>query len=167
MAIRVPPGGWPPQPDPCANFTPYQCYCTSFSGPSATASGVTPGYYSCSAYSTSNAQVGSGCYKNESLSATYNPPYVSYEPRLRLERSVGGSVSVINTLVLSSEPRSLKVTTNGSTINVYAYSSASQVGQIGFFGHDAGEATRTSYVGIVKAQVAANQGTALDNFQAE
>lgn len=136
--------------------------CTS----AGLAQGTSPGYYSCS-YPGSNYQTGSACYNVTTQSATYNPPYVSYAPRLRLSRSVAGTVSTINTVNASAEIRSIKVVTNNETVNVYGYSDAGSATQIGYFSHNATGATKSNYVGIVKTDVAYGQGTALDNFIAE
>lgn len=141
------------------------CYCTVCYG-AALVPYTNPGYYSCP-YPGSNYTSGSSCYKRETLAATYNPPFVSYEPRLRLERSVAGTVTPIKTIVIPSASKSIKVSTSGDNINVYSYSSPNAVTQTGYLGHAAAGATKTSYVGIVKATVASSQGTAVDNIKVE
>lgn len=141
------------------------CPCQRCTG-AGLAQGTSPGYYSCS-YPGSNYQTGSACYNVTTQNATYNPPYVSYAPRLRLSRSVAGTVSTVNTINVSSEIRSIKVVTNNEIVNVYAYSGAGATSQTGYFSHNAAGATKSNYVGIIKTDVVSGQGTTLDNFIAE
>lgn len=141
------------------------CPCQRCTG-APMASGTSPGYYSCG-YAGSNYQSGSSCYNVTTQNATYNPPFVSYAPRLRLSKSVAGTVSTVNTINVSAEIRSIKVVTNNDTINVYGYSGTGSTSQIGYFNHNASGATKANYVGIIKTDVASLQGNTLDNFLAE
>lgn len=136
----------------------------TLSGTTCTVSGR--GYYCPSGGSL----VGDTCtitYSN--IAATLNPSSTSYPSTLRIYRNLSGVISTVFNQDVSSDAKSMKVTTSGNNINVSLYNTANLSGsRIASLTYTAAAPIKARGVGIAKnGQQAQRNGTRIDNFKAE
>jgi hypothetical protein len=160
--------------------------CTTTSSYPATQTGQTQTGYSCPSGSTQNGSTcsypgrgyycpqggtrnGTTCTLSESQSATFNPASTSYPSVIRIFRNLSGTITQVFTQDVSSDPRSMEVSTSGANITVALYSAAGLGGsRIASVVHNSGSSIRTRGVGIAKnGNQVQRQGSTVDNFRAE
>lgn len=148
-------------PPPCSGS------CTLTKAASIQTTSPTPAYYGCpqggSLISATTCFV-----QPPSYTASYQPPYTTYPKYIRTVRAVAGVVTAVKNVSLSSEARSLKVSTVRNEIRASAYSAANLGGNlINSSTYVAGEVTKTTTIGIIKGPSDQGQASAVDNFKAE
>lgn len=112
---------------------------------------------------------GNKCSTTESQNATFNPATTSYPSVIRIFRNLSGTITQVFTQDVSSDPRSMEVSTSGANITVALYSAAGLGGsRIASVVHNSGSSIRTRGVGIAKnGNQVQRQGSTVDNFRAE
>lgn len=158
--------------DTCTRIT-YGCpavsgYSVSRSGSTCTYTGLPP---ACpSSYTRNSNELGSGaeCSRTLYQSAIFVPSSTSYPAVIRVYKVVNGSGSVEYQVDTGQDPRSMQLTTTGSTVAVKLYS-GSQLGGTRYQSRSftAANAAKSAAVGIIKRGQQTSQGTAIDNFRAE
>ena len=120
-------------------------------------------------YCASGVQTGNTCVLTETRTATFFPATTSYPSVIRIYKNAEGTITQAYTKDISSDPKSMEVSTSGSNITVQLYSAANLGGsRIDSVVYNSGSSLRTRGVGIAKnGNQVQRQGIAIDNFRAE
>jgi hypothetical protein len=143
------PSGCPPT----QNSGVTQCRCPGRG--TYCASGVTP--------------TGDQCITTFNQPASFTPASTSYPSVIRIFSNVSGTITQVFTRDVSSDARSMEVSTLGANVVVSLFSAIGLAGStIASVSYNSGSSLRTRNIGLAKnGNQVQRQGTAIDNFRAE